>query len=227
MVIEALFPKFCLSCGHEGQNFCFTCMQNWIARPEPAACPFCGMFGSDRTCDACQKENYLDGLVHYLPYGNPIVRKLIGLWKYDGDRSVEPVLKQWLAQDMVRLRPPVHTFVVVPVPIHASRKRSRGFDQADVLAGWIGEQYNMPVACLLKRSQKTKPQAKQQHDVRRVGSLDGIFEIHRFASEIPESVVLCDDVFTSGATMDAAAKCLKEAGVKEVWGFVIGKGASN
>lgn len=225
MAIDALFPRFCLSCKREGQIFCLDCSTNWIARPEPVACPFCGMRGSARTCLSCRKENYLDGLVSYLPYGNPIVRGMIGSWKYDGDRSVESTLRTWIEQSCDRLRVPLENYVMTHVPIHVSRKRMRGFDQAEVLSRWVGEMFEMPVETLLVRTRKTKPQAKTHHDKRRVGTLDGIFEIHPRVTELPPRVLLCDDVFTSGATMDAAAKCLKEAGVKEVWGFVIAKGS--
>lgn len=235
LAIEALFPRFCLSCKREGQIFCLGCSEHWIARPEPVACPFCHERGSNRTCVNCKKTNFLDGLVSYLPYGNPIVRGAIGCWKYDGDRSVEETLKQWLLQSKDRLQPTflevsVNTpgmkdFVVTYVPIHKTRQRMRGFDQSEVLSNWVGEMCMMPVETLLIRSCKTKPQAKQGHDVRRVGLLDGIFQIHPNITKLPSRVLLCDDVFTSGATMDAAAKCLKEVGVEEVWGFVIAKGS--
>lgn len=225
MVIDALFPRFCLSCKDEGQIFCLRCTSNWIAKPEPVACPFCGERGSNRTCSACREGNYLDGLVSYLPYGNPIVREMIGCWKYDGDRSVELTLQQWIERSKDRLRPPLENFIVTHVPIHSSRKRMRGFDQAEVLSTWLGALFAMPVMPLLVRSRKTKPQAKIHHDKRRVGTLDGIFKINSKYTELPTRVLLCDDVFTSGATMDAAAKCLKEVGVEEVWGLVIAKGS--
>lgn len=225
MAIEALFPRFCLSCKREGQIFCLACSTNWIANSEPAACPFCGIRGSVRTCLNCREANYLDGLVAYTPYGNPIVREAIGYWKYDGDRSIEPTIRQWMEQSRDRLRPMMDDFVVTHVPIHVSRRRMRGFDQAEVLSSWVSEMFEMPVETLLVRSQKTKAQAMKRHDKRRVGTLDGIFQIYPNVIELPPRVLLCDDVFTSGATMDAAAKCLKDAGVLEVWGMVIAKGS--
>lgn len=225
VAIDALFPRFCLSCKREGQIFCLSCASNWNARPEPAACPFCGDRGSDRTCIACREGNYLDGLVSYLPYGNPIVRGMIGQWKYDGDRSAEPIFRTWIVQSANRLRPFMDDFVVTHVPIHVSRRRMRGFDQAEVLSSWVGEMFEMPIETLLVRSRKTKAQAMKKHEKRQVGSLDGIFEIHPNVIELPRRVLLCDDVFTSGATMDAAAKCLKDAGIEEVWGFVLAKGS--
>ena len=67
----------------------------------------------------------------------------------------------------------------------------------------------------------TLPQAGQEG--RRVGELDAVFDLVP-GIEVPENVLLCDDVFTSGATMDACARVLKEAGAKQVWGYVLAKG---
>jgi len=166
----------------------------------------------------------LDGLMVYLPYGNPVLRKLIGAWKYDGDQTVEPVLQKMLRQTGSRMLPPLETFVVAPVSAHITRKRARGFDQAEVISGWVAELFQVPYGNLLVRTRKTAPQAKKQHDLRVIGSLEGIFSLHPDVQNIPQRVLLCDDVFTSGATMESAAKTLKAAGVKEVFGFVIGKG---
>lgn len=234
VALDALFPRFCLSCKREGSLFCESCDAGWVARPNVAACPFCFSQGSNAVCISCRERTSLDGVVSYLPYGNAIVRSAIACWKYDGDRSIEPVLKRWLMQSITRMsptfaeasegRPPFDLFVVTHIPVHATRKRTRGFDQAEHLATWVAEMYAQPREALLVRHQKTASQAKTIHTNRHIGDLDGIFSIHPSIKELPESVLLCDDVFTSGATMGAAARCLKEAGVKQVWGFVIAQG---
>jgi len=226
LALNALFPRYCLSCKKEGSLFCETCENGWVARPERAACPFCLASGSNTVCSLCRQETFLDGVSSYLPYGNPVVRNAISFWKYDGDTSIEPVLKKWLLQSRDRMCPPFESFVVAHIPVHASRRRSRGFDQSEHLAQWVSQIYQMPHSRLLERTQKTTSQAKTIHTDRFVGELDGIFSISPALDEIPECVVLCDDVFTSGATMDSAAQCLKEFGVKNVWGFVIAKGNS-
>lgn len=224
MALDVLFPRFCLSCKREGTLWCEMCDAGWVARPNVASCPFCLSSGSNFVCSSCREHTFLNGVVSYLPYGNTIVSSAIRVWKYDCDRSIEPVLKHWLAQSVERMRPPFASFVVTQVPIHKTRYLSRGFDQSEHLAGWVAEMYAMPFVHFLKRTRKTISQAKISHHDRLLGELDGIFSIHPRVEYIPESVLLCDDVFTSGATMDAAARCLKEAGVKNVWGFVIAKG---
>jgi len=223
-VVDALFPRFCFGCKKEGSLWCEMCDETWKPVPLEPACIFCGETGSLRTCASCRAHTYLDGVSVYLPYGNPILRQMIGVWKYHGDDSVEHILKTWMVRAQDRLRPPMPMETVAAVPIHVSRFRSRGFDQADHLAAWVGELYGIAAKPILERVIKTKPQAKTIHTDRCLGEMDGVFALHPSVKNIPESVLLCDDVFTSGATMDAAAKCLKESGVKMVWGFVLAKG---
>ncbi len=224
MVVDAIFPRFCVSCNKEGSLWCNACDAAWIQPVMIAVCPFCTMTGSNRVCRPCSTKNYLNGLSACSPYGNPVVRKALSCWKYDGDRSIEPVIKKWLMQSRDLLHTPHSDFFVTHIPIHPTRRRSRGFDQAEMISSWIGEMYGMPSKSLLIRTKKTRSQAMTRHTDRHVGQLDGIFKIDPMITKLPKMIVLCDDVFTSGATMDAAAKCLKEVGAQEVWGLVVGKG---
>lgn len=224
LALNSLFPRFCLSCGAEGSVWCNGCDGAWVCRPAEASCPFCGQVGSNRTCADCSSYVYLDGLSSFVPYGNPVVRGALNHWKYYGDKSVERVVKKWLQQSVSRLEPPFFLFNVTHVPSHASKHRARGFDQAETVSHFASEIFGQEWSRLLVRKQKTRAQAGVNHLERRVGELDDIYEIHPSVVSVPENVLLCDDVFTSGATMDGAAKCLKEAGVVNVWGFVVAKG---
>ena len=206
---------------------CAPCQTSWSLRPLEPACAFCRKTGSNVTCHACRSSTFLDGLIAFGPYANPVVRTMLRSWKYIGDRSAEPMLQQWLFRDADRLHPPLHPFFVVPIPLHEKRERERGFNQADVLAQWIEQMYGLPVLSLIRRSVHTQPQAHVTGRERRLGELDAIFSLNPLFVEdgVPAYVLLCDDVFTSGATMDAAAELLKNHGAKQVWGFVIAKGA--
>ena len=151
---------------------------------------------------------------------------MLHAWKYVGDQSAEPVLKKWLFREADRMSPPLLPFFIVPVPLHEKRKRARGFDQAHVFARWIEQMYGLPVLPVLKRTIHTQAQARVSGELRKLGELDQIFslDLEYENGNVPKHVLLCDDVFTSGATMDAAAKVLKEKGAEKVWGFVIARG---
>ena len=154
-------------------------------------------------------------------YANPKIHEAIQIWKYYQDVAVEPVLYRWLQQAHKRMQIPILPLYAAPIPLHRQRARERGFDQANRVALWVEQLYGLPVEPLLMRNRYTLPQAKQSG--RSVGELDQVFSLHPDVVEVPEHVLLCDDVFTSGATMDAAARVLKQAGARTVWGFVLGR----
>ena len=224
LAIDSLFPRFCLGCHTEGTLWCLTCASTWWPAPIRFGCPFCGKGSLSFVCSNCKGESFLDGLSVFAHYGNPVVREAIHQWKYIGDKTVNDVLLRWIVRAAPALHPPFSQPVFAPVPLHRLKCRARGFDQAGVLADWCGQIYNQPVFNLLVRTHHTPSQAQKSHEVRKLGELDGLFCINPKVTEISEEIVLCDDVFTSGATMDAAARCLKENGAKRVWGLVIAKG---
>ena len=221
---ESFFPRFCLGCHREGQLWCVSCSSVWWPKPLVVGCPFCGVGSFPQTCQSCKQETFLDGLWVFGSYGNPILREAILQWKYIGDRTIEPILQQWLCRAAPSFFELGKDAVFAPVPLHVRKRRARGFDQSGLIADWCGQLCSRPAFDLLKRTTFTTPQAGRQQSQRRLGELDGIFSLHPNIGEVPKRVVLCDDVFTSGATMDSAARVLKEAGVEHVIGFVLAKG---
>lgn len=226
LAIEALFPRFCVACQSEGALMCRTCLDHWTPVPPQVSCAFCGRGGSARTCVDCREDRYLDGLSYFVPYGNALMRELIAHWKFYGDLSVEEVFVKSLRRAAPRLQPPLASYWVTWVPLHESRLRSRGFDQARHVADWAGELFGLPVESLVWRAHKTAPQSRTAHGERRVGEMDNVFALAP-GVRVPEHVLLCDDVFTSGTTMDAVARLLKEHGAKTVWGWTLAKGRPN
>ena len=109
---------------------------------------------------------------------------------------------------------------IIPVPVHPSRRRKRGFNQAEVLAKIVGERLGIPVkAELLRRTKKTLPQ-KELSVGERLKNLSGAFR----ADEIPENirrVLLVDDIYTTGSTIEACTRVLKAAGVETIYFVVI------
>lgn len=137
--------------------------------------------------------------------------------------------------------------VLTPIPLTWRRKLSRGFNQSELLAMEISKYLNLPIANLLKRKKFNTPQAKIQDWGKRKENISGAFVINpsafhssishlstpfplftrcRTSDKVGEikRVVLVDDVSTSGATLEEAAKVLKNAGIKEVYGLVVAKG---
>lgn len=223
-VLDLLFPRACVWCGREGELVCEECQaREKRLTPPAAACPFCGVAGSDATCPACKARVFLDGVSAAGLYGTPAVKRAFRAWKYDGDPAYGYLLCSWVWEVALRLEAwnGFSQATVTYIPLHPTRRRARGFDQAEEVAKAVSKATDRPLATLLTRVKKTKSQARLDRAERHLGELDDIFAV---TGPVPEYVLLCDDVFTSGTTMDAAARVLKEAGVKEVWGCVVAKG---
>lgn len=103
--------------------------------------------------------------------------------------------------------------VLCPVPLHWLRHSQRGFNQAELLAHVLSKQTGLPVRSLLKRTKQTGYQSHRNR-VERMQSLRGVFRF--VVHNVPEEVILIDDLITTGATLDSCAKMLKENGVKHV-----------
>jgi predicted amidophosphoribosyltransferase len=154
-----------------------------------------------------------------MPYADAVTHGLLRRWKFSFVRSVEPYLKEFV------LRAPIAEIIgregwtVVPVPLHGARFRWRGFNQAEWVAKTVADVLELPAANLLKRVKSTKQRARLENRTRK--DLVGAFKAH---VQISGRVLLCDDVSTSGATLEAAALACRDAGATSVWAYVIAKG---
>lgn len=220
-LINGLFPTRCFCCHKEGEKLCPECAGNFACETIEMVCPFCHASDSEgKTCENCHGETFLDGATSLGLYRNPTLRGLLQSWKFSGDQMAGQTLKEWLVHfPLSQLLPPVDWYVT-SIPLHAARQRERGFNQAEEIARAVAEDIKSPYIEFLQRKEWTDPQARRSVEERQVGDLDGIFET---ISLVPPCVLLCDDVLTSGATMDAAARTLKEAGAQIVWGLTVAR----
>lgn len=115
--------------------------------------------------------------------------------------------------------------MLVPIPLHKSRMRKRGFNQAELVADRIGDRMGIPVRTdILRRVKKTKPQ-KELDDTGRRGNLKNAFQACEKQAE-GKCILLVDDIYTTGSTIDAAAAELKRQGAEKVYflSICIGRG---
>lgn len=121
---------------------------------------------------------------------------------------------------ILRLQPAI----LIPVPVHPSRRRKRGFNQAEELAGRLSLRWNIPVdKNLLIRKKKTAPQ-RELNPAERLKNLREAFAVdaeYGKTAGIPETVILVDDIYTTGSTVEACTRALKKAGVRRVFVVVI------
>ncbi len=164
----------------------------------------------------------LDRLVAYGSYDAlPLLQDAVRTFKY----KRVPSLARFLGQLMVRATPLLRQEqvpVLCPVPLHWSRHFARGFNQATLLAESVGAVRGWKVKHILVRTRPTGHQAWRNRTQRR-SSVKDAFAV-RGNAPMPYSVVLVDDIATTGSTLDACARVLKEAGVVRVEALVLALG---
>ena len=138
------------------------------------------------------------------------LRAIVHALKYDGRRSLARPLAARMRENGHAILEGAH--LVVPVPLHASRRRERGFNQANDLAAHLG----LPVVHALRRVRATAPQVSLAA-ARRHANVREAFRATRAARTLAgKIVVIVDDVSTTGATLEACARALGESGMREV-----------
>lgn len=189
--LEYIKPPRCLKCGKhigdERQEYCKGC--------RIAAHQFekgRGLFAYRSAAKSMYRLKYAGRREYARFYGRQIAASLGG------------TIRSWKAD------------ALVPVPIHYSRKRERGYNQAEALAKEIGKELGIPVESrLLKRVKKTLPQ-KYLDDRERQNNLKKAFKISGNDVKL-KTIIIVDDIYTTGSTIDACAAALKEAGIKKVY----------
>lgn len=241
--MDLLFPRQCLGCetllsNNNESHICSACLAG-IKMKNNFACAFCNSpVVGGKTCPFCRADHFLDRLFVMTSYENPLVEKIIKTMKYRFARSLAGDMARLMAKYLERRFSPGFNIdrgstVVVPVPLHRRRLNWRGFNQAEIIGGEIAEFFGWPIiADALKRVRDVKPQAKMPDRQSRIANAKNIFEFHSpnygsptsivgtSASLVGKTILLIDDVSTTGSTLDDCARALKGAGAKEIIGFV-------
>lgn len=117
--------------------------------------------------------------------------------------------------------------LLIPIPLHKRKKRQRGFNQSELLAEAVASHFSLSYnPKILLKIKNNLPQAKINNFSNRKKNSENIFQISNFNLNLIKNkwIILIDDVYTSGATMQEAAKILKKNGAKKIIGLVIAKG---
>ncbi len=214
--LNFVFPPRCAGCGADGTFICDAC----IASLEPAGpprCRRCWRPDAGDLCIPCQLEPPpFDALRAAYGY-HGLARDLVHSLKYRGITALVPSIGG-LCVDVIRSERGDFS-AIVPVPLHGTRKRTRGYNQAELLARYIGEQLQVPVQVrAIERRRRTPQQARTAGAKERQRNVAGAFRGRPGLVE-GRSVLLVDDVTTTGATLAECAEALKEAGASQVWAF--------
>lgn len=217
-VLDTLFPITCLSCGQEGAFICSDC-KSLLKKLEHQRCIVCQKptpFGL--THPGCLTPHGADGLISFYDYHDPKVAQILIKGKYSFLPDVYKVLGKILANKIKSDCPYILNSILVPIPLHHSRKRWRGFNQAEVLCHTIAKELNLETANVLRRNKITKTQKNLKKEERIKNIREAFILSPNLQSFNLKSLncILVDDVTTTGATLQEAAKVLKRNGASRV-----------
>ncbi|MFN7088697.1 MAG: ComF family protein [Candidatus Paceibacteria bacterium] len=236
--LELLFPIKCAVCERETEGaqknklICLACLKN-LTPSLSLYCPLCEAKTIDGgLCFSCkmiggETGNFkLDKLLYPFSYKDPTVEKIIKVFKYDFIKGLAEPIEKLMANYLKKIKERIdlNELLGIPIPLHRIKFNHRGYNQSELIADEIAKCQNIKVLknCLVK-IKSTKDQAKLKEN-ERLKNLNGAFKCLKPELISGQKILLVDDVYTSGATMNECAKVLKEAGAKEVIGLVIARG---
>lgn len=222
---DLLFPRRCPVCGGvampKGRLLCPACLKQLSFVSSPA-CMKCGKEIGSRDQEYCadcirRKKSFTRGFA-LLNYDSRAAVSMAAV-KYHNKREYLDFYARAAALRFEKQFRQAGIQVIVPVPVHASRLKTRGFNQAAVLAEKLSAELGIPWEELLIRVKKTDPQ-KSLGSAERLKNLRGAFEAEQEAGKW-ERVLLVDDIYTTGSTAEICSRALLKTGVKQVFVFAV------
>ena len=209
---------------------CDACLASFERLPKKM-CQLCGApllllgYPADTAslCPPCQNKVYaFDRARSFAFYDRTLVRAIL-LLKFE---RIEP-LGRWFANQLAEIVERdgdlLRADVVVPVPLHPARERERGYNQADLLAKPLAKKLKLPRQSALLMRTRPRPDKQVLSLDERWASVRGAFATRPGSQVDNRRVLLVDDVMTTGATLDACARALRDAGAKAVLGLTVAR----
>ncbi len=234
-ILDLILPSSCAYCNSSVSGsgvpfFCSSCWSDFTVMTG-ALCPVCGRqfespealtYSADHCCLSCkQRPPAFDQSLSVGYFEGPL-REAIHQFKYRPCRALGRPLASWMIRN---IRPVSNVDCIMPVPLHITRLRQRGFNQALIIANELSNAFSIPLSYdNLIRARPTRPQVELS--VReRVTNVAGAFILKKPAVCANKTVLLVDDVYTTGATMNECARVLINAGASGVNALTIARAA--
>lgn len=222
IILDCIYPDRCPVCHDiimpKGRKLCPECEQKlrFLTQPRCKRCSKVLLDEQAEYCFDCQRGRHLfDEGFSIFPYDTLMQRSMI-YFKFHGRREygefygemilrcARPIIERWNPE------------VLLPVPIHSSKRRKRGYNQSEIIGRVLSKGFSIPVRSnLLKRVKCTKAQKELNNQERR-RNLKGAFAAEKEVSGY-RRVLLVDDIYTTGSTVDELAGVLKKQGVEKVF----------
>jgi len=250
IIFDILFPPLCLGCqkhlgaqtsidsgaeNHYKYNkfICDNCL-SLIKLNNTSFCPICRARLPDnkRICghaipapiNTDKKHSHFYYLLAAAGnYDDLVLQNLIHYFKYKSFKNFAPFLGELAVNYVKNCKLKIENFIVAPIPLYPIRERKRGFNQAKLLSEFVAKNFNLELVEALKRIKNNKPQVECRDQETRIKNIKNCFAVKNPEKIRAKNILLVDDVFTSGATMNEAVKILKENGAGRIIALVLAK----
>lgn len=208
LLLDLIFPKFCVSCGKLYTLICATCYEKIDFFSLPIELKLESLFLT--SVQACAVYR-------------PPISPLIHSFKYKSVKKIGVILGRMMYQSIPL---PSHS-IVTAIPLHPRKQKQRGYNQAEVIAQEISKLTNIPFLPLLQRVKHTPSQSSMTDRQQRLNQLTGVFIVNpKYQPQIAgQQVLLIDDVFTTGSTLNECAKVLIKERAKQVFAVTAAHGS--
>lgn len=214
LALDAVFPPRCAACGRGGSFLHDACLAALVPAAPPR-CASCWDTCAAERCIECRRQPPAFDAVRSLYVMAGGAREAVHALKYRGHAAAGRRMGELMGAHARTLG--LEADLVTAVPLAARRRRIRGYNQSETLGRAVARALGLPFdARALRRIRASPPQARAATPEERRRNVHGAFVAHR--SRVAGSrVLLIDDVATTGATLDACARALKDMGAREVW----------
>lgn len=218
-LLNFVFYPMCAGCDEPGETICPQCLEGLM--PAKLKCHKCdrknpyGIY-----CQKCANKLTAERVLALYDFSGAI-KELIHSFKYEDEKELSDIFGEKMAEFISALN--LKNFDLVPVPISKKRQRFRGYNQAELLACVIAKKTGLRYADILQKNPRQNSQVQSGSRKQRKANVKGAFSVKN-GSNIPQNVLLIDDVVTTGATVEEATKVLKKAGAIEVVAVALAMG---
>lgn len=231
-LLHVILPNTCYACRGDlpfrrKEPLCQHCAQA-VKKVEGLYCKRCGkpLSGGGAHCYRCRgskAKNFKCKIIRSALIFGPEVRSLVHAFKY----AHQSYLACFLAEEMLRKWPSypelAQADVVIPVPLHAKKYKKRGYNQSFLLAKFLGEKLSLPVEDKVLQRVKDTPSQTGFGRLGRIENMKEAFQCPSVQQIKGKIVLLIDDVTTTGATLEACAVALRNAGAKKVMAYTLAR----
>jgi len=222
--LDILFPPVCAICNKnldksgENRTACDKCFA-LIPILNTLSCPKCKarLANNTKTCH----QNIPYRLMAASAYNNEQIRNIVWKLKYEKRTFAAKTIAEIMTAHIELLNFNLKNYHIVPIPLHKSKERKRGFNQTFLIAKNLSINLGLPIISrVLRRIKNTKAQADTRNFEERKKNMENSFDIKNLFLIEKKNILLIDDVFTSGATINEAVRVLKKSGANKIIALV-------